>query len=361
MPLSVNNGHAILTDTVTVNERDLAPYVDHLRELPFVRDVQLTAGPPHRQPDALMKLRTPRRTFTLALEVKRTFLDRALTNAIIAGHLGLIENRDVPRLLAARYIPRPTGERLAEAGVNFVDRLGNIHLKLGDEYHVLVLGRREPAPEAAARRLGPALIQLFFVLLAEPTAAEWPVRKLANAAGIGKTAAATGRQRLIRTGVLARGRHATYRVIDRTRLADDFLTGYAQVLRPHLVVGRFRAPQREPEPFLKNVAVTAQQMAVNWAVTGGPAAHALDRFYQGGDVPLLVAPFTPALQRALRLINDREGPVTVLRGFGQHWAWRAVGDIIVAHPWLIYAELLHDGRPRALEAAALFRDAHLKT
>lgn len=346
----------------TLDALDLAPYLDRLRQLPFVRKIQLAWEPalaPLR-PDALVKLRTPRRTFTFALEMKRTFLDHALTSALIAEHIRLLRKHRLPLLLAARYIPRPTGERLAEAGVNFVDRPGNIHLKLGDDYYVHLLGRREARPEPTARRPSPALIQLFFVLLARPETADLPVRKLGHVAGISKTAAATGRQRLVRLGILARGGNRTYRVTDRELLVNDFLTGYVQVLRPHLRIGRFRALERDLDLFLKNVTRAAKRTNVRWGVTGGPAAFALDRFYRGDEIPIFVTPFKPALQRALRLVSDRHGPVTLLRAFGREWAWRGVGDVIVAHPWLIYVELLQRGEPRALEAAEQIREKYLK-
>jgi hypothetical protein len=261
--------------------------------------------------------------------------------------------------LVARYIPRPTGERLADAGVNFVDRLGNMHLALGKDHHVLRLGRREPAVEATGRRPGPALVQLYFVLLAEPDAPAWPVRRLADEAGIGKTAAATGLQRLVRLGVLVEDRKQGYRVADRTRLVDAFLQGYVNVLRPHLEIGRFRAAERDQDAFLHQFAGTAGKMHAQWAVTGAPAAYALDRFYRGDDVPLLVDGFTPALQRTLRLVPDREGPITLLRSFGQRWGWKTIDDIPVAHPWLVYAELLHRGEPLALEAADHVREKFL--
>jgi hypothetical protein len=87
-----------------------APFLDRLREVPFVRDVTVAAAPAHGRlrPDALLKVRTPRRTFTLALEIKRTFLDRALANAVIAEHAARLRKDRLPLLLMARYIPRPT-------------------------------------------------------------------------------------------------------------------------------------------------------------------------------------------------------------------------------------------------------------
>ncbi len=347
--------------TAPDDTRGLAPHLDRLRELPFVRHLDVAWEPalPPPRPDAVVKLRTPRRTFTLALEVKRTYLDQALTNAIIAEHRAVFETHRLPLLLAARYVPPPTGERLAEAGVNFVDRPGNVHLALGDDHHVLLLGRREPAREPTARRVGPALVQLLFVLLAEPAAAAWPIRKLAEAAGIGKTAAATGRERLVHLGILAGGRRRTYRVVDRDRLIDDFLGGYANVLRPHLLIGRFRTPERDPDRLLREVAATAGRAGVPVALTGGAGAYALDRFYRGEDLALLIGTFTPALQRELRLVPDRQGPLTLLRAFGTRWAWRAIDGLTVAHPWLIYGELLCQADPRGLEAAEQLRRNYL--
>ncbi|MPY86914.1 MAG: hypothetical protein GEU99_03235 [Luteitalea sp.] len=339
----------------------LAPYLDRLREVPFVRDVALATPPAQGTlgPNTVLKLKTPRRTFPLAVDLKRTFLDRALTNAIIAEHGARLRNRGLPLLLLARYIPRPTGERLAEAGVNFVDQPGNIHLALGDDHHVLLLGRRAPTTETTARRPGPALVKLHFVLLVESEAMTRPVRELADEAGIGKTAAATGLQRLARLGVLGRNQASAYRLVDRRRLADDFLRGYAEVLAPHLEVGRFRAPERDPEAFLQRLAGTAAKMHVSWAVSGTPAAYLLNRFYRGNDLPVFVEGSTQTLQRALRLVPEREGPITLFRAFGRRWLWQVIAGVPVAHPWLVYAELVRQGEPRALEAAELTRDQYL--
>ena len=340
---------------------DWATYRERLRAIPFVRDVQVAWEPRTRQRDVdgVVTLRTRRRAFRLGLQVKRTFLDRTSTNALIAEHLRLARERGLPLLLAARYVPRPTGERLADAGVSFVDRVGNVHLKLGEDHHVLVLGRLKPVSEPVTRRPSPALIQLLFVFLADATATTWPVRALAEAAGIGRTAAATGRRRLVGERVLG-VRDKTYRVADRARLAEQFVEGYARLLRPHLMIGRFRAPAREPERLLEQIARVVGPDEPTWAVTGGPAACAPQRFYHDAQVPLLIPQLTPEVQRELRLVPDRDGPVVLLRAFGTRYAWRRLGDLWIAHPWLVYAELVHLGEPRALEAADLVREEYLK-
>jgi hypothetical protein len=342
-------------------DRELAAYIGRLRELPFVRDVRIAwePKPGEREVDALATLRTPRRAFKLGLEIRRTFLDRAAASALIAEHLRLERKHRLALLLAARYVPRPTGERLADAGVNFVDRVGNVHLKLGDDHHVLVLGRTNPLPDPLARRPSPALIQLLFVLLADATSAGLSVRALAEAAGIGRTAAAMGRQRLLAEKMLRRV-DRTYHVLDRKTLADQFLEGYTRILRSHLLIGRFRALEREPERLLEQLGHLARRADLAWAATGAPAAYALQRFYRGDEVPVFITELPSNIQRELRLVPDREGPVVLLRAFGTHWRWRQLGDLWVAHPWLVYAELVQRGEPRALEAADQLREEYLK-
>jgi hypothetical protein len=39
--------------------------------------------------------------------------------------------------------------------------------------------------------------------------------------------------------------------------------------------------------------------------------------------------------------------------------WRVERGLPVAHPWLIYAELLHEGGARAIEAATEIREKFL--
>jgi hypothetical protein len=348
--------------TTAHREHDLAIHLDHLRAVRFVRDIRIAWEPKPgvRHIDALVTLDTPRRAFKLGLEIRQTFLDRTATSALIAEHLRVEREHHLPLLLAARYVPRPTGERLADAGVNFVDRVGNIHLRLGDDYHVFMLGHRDPRSDPAARRVGPALVQLLFQILADPATADWAVRPLADAAGIGRTAAAEGRRRLIIDKVLRRDRDGAYSVSNRKKLADQFVDGYTRVLRAHLLIGRFRAPERRPEQLLGTLAHAAKRADLAWAVTGATAAYALQRFYRDDQLCVFIAGFTPGFQRELRLVPDRDGPVVLLRAFGRHDGWRTIGDLTVAHPWLVYAELVHRGEPRALEAADHLREEYLQ-
>lgn len=115
-----------------------------------------------------------------------------------------------------------------------------MNLQAGANYRALVLGKPEPKRPPEGKTPGPATVQVLFALIAEPESANWPVRKLAQFAGVGKTAAAEIRERLMRDGILQRGRAGELHVGNIKELEDRCLAGYSQILRPKLLIGRFR-------------------------------------------------------------------------------------------------------------------------
>lgn len=336
---------------------DIEPYVERLKALPYVRSVRM-ANAQFPGKDSALKIRTPAGDFTFAVEWKRSYLDGTLTNAILA----LAERKSTPPLiLLARHISRPTGERLAAAGINFVDRVGNLHLRLGNHYQTLLLGTPEGREAPEGRRTGPAAIQVFFTFLAVPEAIQWPARRVAETSGAGKTAAAEARQRLIAEGVLRPSKNRDYVLADRQALEDQFLQGYEHVLRPHFSLGRYRSAERDPERFVEQVETVASNQGVRWALTGSAGAYELDRFYRGAETQLFLGAKTvsDALRRDLKLLPDKRGPISCFRLFGDGVPYAGTRKRPVAHPWLIYAELLHEREPRALEAAQEIREKFL--
>jgi hypothetical protein len=168
--LSVSNGRAIVADIMrqgTEYEGDLGRYLEPIRALPFVRALDWTVAPRgtgDREIDAEIKITTPRRKFKLAAEFKRTYMDRATLNALIAQQAHVRQRLKQPLLLIARYIPTLMAERQAETGINFVDGVGNLHVNLGGEYYIFAVGRKEIKPTVAERRTTAAMVQTAFAV-----------------------------------------------------------------------------------------------------------------------------------------------------------------------------------------------------
>jgi hypothetical protein len=336
----------------------------HLRQLPFVLRADLIAVAPERrfsygEFDALIRLHTPAGVFDFVTEVKRSYLDQSITNALIAVAKRVKQEGNKRFLLFARYVPRPTGERLIDAEINFVDLAGNVHLNVEPHYHWTVLGRLERSRNRKTSRPTPATLQVMFTVAAHPEAAQWSVRQLAVAAGVSKSKAATTLNQLLSEGVF-RKHEDKYWPTDPAALNERLLAGYRQVLRPHLLVGQFRSPDNTVQEFLERLRSISKQGRVRYSLTGGPAAFALQRLYTGPHAPIFIEPVERDLLRTLRLLPDESGPVILLRVFGDLVFWRKDRDVSLADPWLIYAELMSDPLPRAHEAAEYLRKEFLQ-
>lgn len=328
--------------------------IDHLRTIPFVTDLQYASASQGGDlgVDGELRVTAPQGSFTFVVEVKRSFLSLASATQFLAW-LPHLQNGSREVVLFARYIPRKAAEALIAAHVNFADDAGNVHLQLGNAYHWTRIGLPAPARVSERRAPSPAQLQLLFHYAAKPESVNWPVRQLETSAGVSKSKAAQARHQMLVEDLLVRS-GKEYRLGSANVLAERLIAGYTQVLRPKLLVGRFRPAEKTTESFLERL-LTKAPSGVRYALTGGPAAGLLQHFYQGPDVPLFLQPSERAVIQELRLLPDREGPVTILKAFGEIVFWEKREQHMLAPPWLIYAELLSSNDPRAHEAAQELR------
>lgn len=325
----------------------------HLAALPFVRSLRFIPAlkSADRADDGVLELETATGKHRLSVEVKRSYLNRSLVNAVI----GKADGRR-GKLVIARYVPAALGEQFVKAGVCFADDPGNVHLQLGTKFNWTVLGKREPPALSEAGRTTPATIQLLFQFAIEPASAKWTVRDLASSTGISKTRIAQIRGQFFRERILTGPvDKPDFRMT--TEIGDRLIAGYSQILRPKLLIARFRYEESSVDQFVARLSREAAAQKISYALTGGPAADAMQHFYRGAEVPVFL---DAKWQRSLRLLPDRTGPVMLFKPFGNLVYWREFDGKMVAPPWLVYAELLTGNDPRAREAAEEFRREYLK-
>jgi hypothetical protein len=321
------------------------PFLDVIRGLAFVRKATATEEEDLR----LILVDRKGRRFPFAGELKTSYFDKASLHAAIAAAAARKKRRQDPTLLLARYVPLPSAEQLVEAGVNFVDLAGNMHVTLGPDYQRTVLGCVEAKRSREAQRITAAQLQVLFLFATQPEAAAWPVREIAEQAGVSKSKAAAVRGELMETGAVHGG---TFRIPKATE--ELLVSGYANILRPKLVIGRFRAPERDLSDFEKRLPLALRGGATRYALSGGPAADAQQHYYRGPELSMFLSDHAPETLHRLRLLPDRHGPITLLKAFGQLVYWREFSSVTVAPPWLVYAELMQADDPRGHEAATEF-------
>jgi hypothetical protein len=334
-------------------------FLDEIRRLPFVKGLDFSEGARGVDPgtDGILKVRTPEEIYTFLVEQKRSYLDRGILNALIAYAKLSDKKRHEPLLLLARFIPKPSAQRLIDAGVNFLDQAGNMHLVLGRNYERTIIGNKENGAAKEAR-VSPASTQLLFTFATMEQAGTWTVRQLAEASGLSKSNVANVRQQLVDRELLkTSGRGFEFR--DKVRLQEELLRGYEIALRSKLLIGRFRSPHKDLDGTIAEINEATRDLSIRWSVTGGPAAYVLQRFYRGLELPIFLDSFPEQLRRRLRILPDKTGPLILLRSFGTIPFWREAEPFPLAHPWLIYSELMNSSDPRAHEAAEELKREYL--
>jgi hypothetical protein len=313
--------------------------------------------------DGTLLLITPLGRLQYVYEVKRG-LNRARLEHAILHFKRAPQARGTRLLLLTDVLPASLAEVATAAGIDFVDTAGNMTLNWPGKLYSNVRGKAAVRPaEAAARELvTPTGLQLIFALLADRhNTAALTYRDLADASGTSLAAVARVHAELRRRGfveVQSDGRRLVRR---KTELLGLWVGGYAERLRPKLVLGRYRSAESKLEGAFDAFITQARAKKLTWTVTGGFAADTLTGHYQGDKLTLFIDGWKPALAGGLRWLPSADGPITVLRPFSLLASHHAIvkGNRLVADPLLVYAELLFEGREREREAARLVYEQYL--
>ncbi len=320
------------------------PQLDVLAALPFARSapsVERTDGASARD-DGTLVLTTLRGETRFDLVVRRQHLSYPLVDDLVAAHA----NARRPWILFAPLVGEPMGQYLAERGVQYVDAAGNCRVALGDRYLAWVSGRRALRRAPAQSALRAAGYQVMFAILARPTLLDEPVRAIAVAAGVGKSAVSDTLRRLRDDGTLRRTRGGL-RLVERDGLLTRWLAGYHDVVRPRAVIGRYRTA--DPDPLALEARLAKALAGQTWALGGAAGVHRVDPTYRGPETVVHLADPPEDLPRRLKALPAADGPLTLLHTPGTV-AYEGPAEA-AAHPLLLYAELLAgDVRARTLAA-----------
>jgi hypothetical protein len=317
--------------------------LEHVRRLPFVR--RATLGTTKRTGDVLLSIDTPDGRHELRCETHRANLSRETAQALVHS-----AKRRQATIVLAPAVGRDLADLFEQERVNFVDVAGNCYLRLGDRYIARLQGRRAPAQLRTDRGLRAPAYRVLFALLVKPDLIVASSRAIASEADVSPQTANDLRAWLLEQGLVleagGRRRWAPGRRKDAVLL---WLAGFTTTLGPSLMIGHFRAKEREPRELERRIEPQLDA-SCEWRYGGGAAATRLTGHYRGDRTVLYVRDAPPDLSNRLRLVRDMSGPITLQRGPGRP-AFESPHPRCV-HPLLAYADLLAEGHDRAREAAA---------
>ncbi len=298
--------------------------------------------------DATIDLRFGSKTVTYLAECKRHVNS---TNVGSIAHR--LANADRP-LLVADYIAPPVANRLRQLNIQFIDTAGNAYIH-APPILIWVTGQKPEKPlvdSRVARAFQPGGLKLIFALLCKPELVDAPYRDIAAAAGVALgTVGWVMRDLKDEKYLLELGAHGR-KLINRRKLLEQWVEGYAKQLRPKLLIGRFRSLSQDSR--------LAADLPVSGALWGGETAGAkLTGYLKPAITTIYLQKNSGAgieLLKKLRLAKDAEGDVE-LREMFWHFDSSETQDLVP--PLLVYADLLATADDRNLETARIIHDKHL--
>lgn len=319
-----------------------------------------------REWDGEVTIKTKGGAYRYLFEVKAHLRPQAIHHLLIRAKADHKRWRKATELLLlADYINPLLAGQLKSAGVNFIDTAGNLFLKRAPELYLYVEGKKPPVSykDKPTRLFQPSGLTLLFGLLVEPESVNLPYRNLAKVNGVALGTVGWVKRDLKEQGYLEPIGKDRFRLIRRKELLDRWVQGYASRLRPKLFVGEYRDLTNNLDVVVKTFRRYALEQGISWCLTGGFGADELIHHYQGDTLTLFVEVWRQdEALKGLKWLPVSGGAITILKSFSPR-VFQMSGKqqrTPVAHPLLVYAELLHHGRDRDLETARLIYKEYLE-
>ena len=285
--------------------------------------------------------------FVWCVEVKK--------NLTKTGELQVLFNMDKiqhPFLLATRYIPQEAAERLRNAGIQFIDTVGNAFINQ-PPLLIFVQGKKPHKEEnrvPTTRLFKGVGLKIVYLFLCQPALVERPYRDLAKMANVALGTVKSTMTELIQRGFVFDMRKTGKKLVDKKRLFERWIAAYPDSLKPKLLLGRFRGDGE----WWKDISL--DPALAQWG--GEVAAAKLTGYLKPGTVTLYADKNRLAeLVIAKRLKKEPQGNVEILERF---WPLdNGFGDGDTVHPIIIYADLVAIGDQRTMETARLLYEEHI--
>lgn len=332
-------------DTTTPEAALLQAALEHLKGYGLAARLhgrQRVGRLPNAHADAIVRLGYGGREQTWMVEVRRHLRPQGM-GALIHQMERLGEHA----LLVADHVTPPLADALRAQGIQFVDAAGNAWIDW-PPLRVWVKGEK-PADaihrtEPTGRAFQAGGLQVLLALLSHPEWATLPYRVIAGHAGVAHGTVGWVMADLPKLGYLAE-LDGERTLLQRDRLLRQWAEFYPRVLRPRLLIGRYRADAvdtwatLDPTPY--------------GAVLGSePAGARLTGHLRPATATFYTTKLDPRLLLDLKLRADPNGNVTVYRRF---WTFDAADPALAPDP-LVYADLLATGDGRCIETARMIHD-----
>ncbi|MEX1211341.1 MAG: type IV toxin-antitoxin system AbiEi family antitoxin [Balneolaceae bacterium] len=253
----------------------------------------------------------------------------------------LQEANGLVMLVAERLFP-DIKKRLNEVGIDWMDVAGNIRVM--DKGALIWIDRHTTTPvqPKGNRAFTKTGLKVVFLFLYDEAWLNHTYREIAQTADV-----ALGNIKFVLDGLNERGYLLTIneneiQLKNHDRLLDQWLTAFADELKPRILKGRYQFVNREAEQNWKKLKLGAGTM---WG--GEPAADLMTQDLKPEEFILYTRKKRADLMNELKLVPDKVGNVEVREPY---WTF-GTKDPAIAPMLTIYTDLMETGDPRNMKIA----------
>ncbi|WP_295875157.1 type IV toxin-antitoxin system AbiEi family antitoxin [uncultured Zhongshania sp.] len=266
-------------------------------------------------------------------------------------------------LLIADYINPNMAIKFREQNIQFIDTAGNAYIHQ-PPIHTWVTANKitnanVATTEKTHRAFDTAGLKVVFALLCEPALADNTYRQIADQTGVALGTVGQVFDGLKAAGyLLDQGKTRKRRLMNSTKLLERWVEAYPEKLKPKLFFGEFIAPRHDWWTTIK-----IEDFGAYW---GGEIAAEKYTNYLNPKVATVYLPEEAGtlllgkarLRRRLKNEYDPENVVQIYRPF---WPEQYLPDARpgLAHPILVYADLIHTGDVRNRETAGKLYEQYI--
>lgn len=300
------------------------------------------------RPDRVIRMLIDGKEVRYYAEIKTT-----ITNAQKLFLLVHKEKLNYPLLLITKYVNPRMADQIRQAGIEFIDTVGNAFINQPPLY-IYVKGNRPPEPMRKApgkRTFKPAGLRMIYVLLCNPGFETKTYREIAAATNVALGTVDWIMKELKELGFLLDMGKQGCKLVRKENLLQRWVTAYPEQLRPKQILGRYRG---EYDWWWQQTRLDT--CGAQW---GGEVAAARLTQYLKPEI-ITIYTNTQQLNQLLlenRLRKDPVGDVEVLERFWKQEGTGQYEDLV--HPLLIYADLIATGNQRNLETAKMIYEQHI--
>lgn len=301
--------------------------------------------------DGFLDITTEKENKTFIFETKR------IIKRPIPEQIYILKKNYENFILFAEYINSSIAENLKKKDINFVDCQGNIYINITGFLYVNIQGNiikksKERELTAIFQSKG---LQLLFVLLKNDDYLNSTIRKLYPIAGISHGRTVTILKELKEKKYIKEIEKNKWEFTNKKDIFKKWVTNYGERLRPKILSGTYRISEK----MRHQVSDILKTNNFKFAFTGGFGAELLTHYYRANFLDIFISETEiNEVVSKLKLLPARDYNLRLFNLFSDEIIFKKNNNI--AHPLLVYAELVYHGGDRELETAEMIYEQYLK-